>query len=89
MNQNSTIIFPLPLDVIRPFLESTGGGAAAAEKRPAAAEEPALEVPNGREALPAEAPNGREALAAAAPAAGAGRFAPAREAAPAPRDDED
>jgi regulator of protease activity HflC (stomatin/prohibitin superfamily) len=89
VNQNSTIIFPLPLDVIRPFLESTGGGAAAAEKRPAAAEEPALEAPSGREALPAEAPNGREALAAAAPAAGTGRFVSAREAAPAPRDDED
>jgi len=63
--------------------------AATAERRPAAAEELALEAPSGREALPAEAPNGREALAAAAPAAGAGRFVPAREAAPAPRDEED
>jgi regulator of protease activity HflC (stomatin/prohibitin superfamily) len=25
-NQNTTIVFPLPMDVIKPFLEATGGG---------------------------------------------------------------
>jgi len=36
VTQNSTIIFPLPLDVIRPFLEGAGaiGGAAANGQRP-------------------------------------------------------
>jgi regulator of protease activity HflC (stomatin/prohibitin superfamily) len=36
VNQNSTIVFPLPLDVIRPFLERTGATPAAAdgEERP-------------------------------------------------------
>jgi regulator of protease activity HflC (stomatin/prohibitin superfamily) len=31
VNQNSTIIFPLPLDVIRPFLEGAVGGSASGE----------------------------------------------------------
>ena len=26
VNQNSTIVFPLPLDVVRPFLEAAGNG---------------------------------------------------------------
>jgi len=32
VNQNSTIVFPLPLDVIRPFLESAGATPAEAER---------------------------------------------------------
>ena len=34
VNQNSTIVFPLPLDVVRPFLEAVGNGAEAAEPEP-------------------------------------------------------
>src|SRR4051812_28530778 len=85
VHQNSTIIFPLPLDVIRPFLEG-GGVAAAGEQRPEPREEPAA-VREDPAAV--EAPNGREALAAGA---GVGaRFMPARDVAatPVPRDDEE
>jgi regulator of protease activity HflC (stomatin/prohibitin superfamily) len=57
VNQNSTIIFPLPLDVIRPFLE--GAGQSSAE---ASSQAPAAEPFNGREPLPDGAPPDREAL---------------------------
>jgi len=101
VNQNSTIIFPLPLDIIQPFLERAEAGKAAGEKQRAAetAEPAAVEPPNGREALAVEAPNGLEAAAVEAPngrealAAGpavpapAARFTPARETAPVPRDE--
>jgi regulator of protease activity HflC (stomatin/prohibitin superfamily) len=47
-NQNSTIVFPVPIDLIRPMLEAIGSPGAAA------AGEPAAPSPtNGAEALPA------------------------------------
>jgi regulator of protease activity HflC (stomatin/prohibitin superfamily) len=76
VNQNSTIIFPLPLDVIRPFLEGASGGVTATSAA-------ATEGTGGRDALPAdasvgadalpvgaagEAPNGHDARPASAPA---------------------
>jgi regulator of protease activity HflC (stomatin/prohibitin superfamily) len=85
VNQNSTIIFPLPLDVIRPFLEPASAAATPVEEaKPAAAHEApetatAVEAPAGRDALSAgDAPNGRDALPAGAPGSlgvGSGRFA--------------
>jgi regulator of protease activity HflC (stomatin/prohibitin superfamily) len=74
VNQNSTIIFPLPLDVIRPFLEAheaasaQGGeaGRAAADPATASGSAPGLEAANGRDTLPAgavgEAPTGGDRL---------------------------
>jgi regulator of protease activity HflC (stomatin/prohibitin superfamily) len=50
VNQNSTIVFPLPLDVIKPFLENAGsaaGGEANAEPGP----EPGLEAGERRDEL--------------------------------------
>jgi regulator of protease activity HflC (stomatin/prohibitin superfamily) len=64
VNQNSTIIFPLPLDVIRPFLERAGDGAvgeaAANGQQPPATTgpQPALradDAPERLTAAPAEA----------------------------------
>jgi regulator of protease activity HflC (stomatin/prohibitin superfamily) len=78
VNQNSTIIFPLPLDVIRPFLEaheaaSAQGGEAgrpAADPATASGSAPGLEAANGRDTLPpgavGEAPTGRDTLPAGA-----------------------
>src|SRR5688572_2043705 len=84
VNQNSTIIFPLPLDVIRPFLEPGIAAATPVEKaQPAAPESTTgVEAPAGRDALPApgpagDAPNGRDALPAGAPGSlgvGSSRF---------------
>jgi hypothetical protein len=89
VNQNSTIIFPLPLDLIRPFLEPvTAASTPVDEAKPAAAPEApeplaAVAAPPGRDALPApgpagEAPNGRDALPAGATGplgVGSARFA--------------
>jgi regulator of protease activity HflC (stomatin/prohibitin superfamily) len=56
VSQNSTIIFPLPLDVIRPFLEAAGPAAGAAAPTVEAAPAPAaVEAGNGHEALEASA----------------------------------
>jgi regulator of protease activity HflC (stomatin/prohibitin superfamily) len=38
VNQNSTVVFPLPLDVVKPFLEAVGDGRAAAGEEPDALE---------------------------------------------------
>jgi regulator of protease activity HflC (stomatin/prohibitin superfamily) len=54
-NQASTIVFPLPLDMMRPLLEPGAKAAAAAVERSAeAAEPPAVEGPAEPAALPAE-----------------------------------
>ena len=55
VNQNSTIVFPLPLDVIQPFLQAAQ---AQAGERPAA--EPALDAGDGADRL--EAPPAAERL---------------------------
>ena len=56
-NQNTTIVFPLPMDVIEPFLNATGGGRKAGdgggEAKPAAPEEP---PPPEAESLPPSRP---------------------------------
>jgi regulator of protease activity HflC (stomatin/prohibitin superfamily) len=44
VNQNSTIVFPLPLDVIRPFLESTGATPAVGEDDPRPADRDMLDA---------------------------------------------
>jgi regulator of protease activity HflC (stomatin/prohibitin superfamily) len=43
VNQNSTIVFPLPVDLIRPFLESAGATPADGEERP-----PRRDLPDAR-----------------------------------------
>ena len=52
-NQNTTIVFPLPMDIIEPFLNATGGGRKAEDgggkAEPAAPEEP---PPPDAESLP-------------------------------------
>ncbi len=53
--QNSTIVFPLPIDLIGPFMQSVAGHAAA----PAPNGAPAAPVPNGAPAAPV--PNGTPA----------------------------
>ncbi len=58
VNQNSTIVFPLPLDVIRPFLEAVGSSAPrpAGESLEPGEAQPAIDTagePDGL--LPAEA----------------------------------
>jgi regulator of protease activity HflC (stomatin/prohibitin superfamily) len=62
VNQNSTIVFPLPLDVIRPFLDAAGGtstGASGAQTQPAPESEPAIGSTERHDALPAgRAPSG-------------------------------
>ena len=63
VNQNSTIVFPLPLDAMRPLLGNLG-----ASSEPAAADaRPALEGHNGHEGLPAGAAPGPEHAAPRAP----------------------
>ena len=56
-NQNTTIVFPLPMDVIEPFLNATGGGRKAGDggggAKPAAPEEP---PPPEAESLPPSRP---------------------------------
>jgi len=47
VNHSSTIVFPLPLDVIRPFLESAGAPPAEDEERPQPAERDALDAGRG------------------------------------------
>jgi regulator of protease activity HflC (stomatin/prohibitin superfamily) len=47
VNQNSTIVFPLPLDVIRPFLEGSEAPSAASDEKPQAT------PPSGRPAVTA------------------------------------
>ena len=77
VSQNSTIVFPLPLDVIRPFLEGSGAisGAAANGQRPqeTTAPQPALDAddaPDQLSAAPTEAvTTGAGDPAAATPAA--------------------
>ena len=49
VNQNSTIVFPLPLDVLRPFLDGAGTRKAAAEEPEA---QPAALTSGGDAALP-------------------------------------
>jgi regulator of protease activity HflC (stomatin/prohibitin superfamily) len=44
VNQSSTIVFPLPLDVIRPFLEGAGVTPAEGKERPQPAEREALDA---------------------------------------------
>ncbi len=52
VNQNSTIIFPLPLDVIRPFLEGSETASALSGKDPRASSEPhAVEAADGGDPL--------------------------------------
>jgi len=47
---NSTTLFPIPIDLFRPFLEKlTGAGQSAEQSQPAAAERPALLQPGGNE----------------------------------------
>jgi regulator of protease activity HflC (stomatin/prohibitin superfamily) len=63
-NQNSTIVFPLPLDVIRPFLEGPGATSSAASRdQPEAATggQPTLGGGDNRDALAAPASVGRAA----------------------------
>ena len=50
--QNSTIVFPMPIDLMRPMLEAMGSGAPAAqsESEPAAADPPQLESAPGARA---------------------------------------
>jgi regulator of protease activity HflC (stomatin/prohibitin superfamily) len=58
VNQNSTIVFPLPLDVIRPFLESSEDVAAGSDEKPQAA--PITAAPPGSgdaRVIPAAAPS--------------------------------
>ena len=69
-------------------MEAPNGLEAAAVEAPNGLEAAAVEAPNGREAAAVEAPNGRETLATGpAVPAPAGRFTPARETAPVPRDE--
>ena len=63
-NQNATIVFPLPLDVIRPFLEGAGATSSAATRdQPEAASgnQPTLAGGDKRDALAAHAGVGRDA----------------------------
>jgi hypothetical protein len=63
-NQNATIVFPLPLDVIRPFLEGPGATSSAASRdQPEAATggQPTLGARDNRDALAAPASAGRDA----------------------------
>jgi regulator of protease activity HflC (stomatin/prohibitin superfamily) len=63
-NQNATIVFPLPLDVIRPFLEGPGATSSAESRHhPEAAigGQPALGGDESRDALGASAGVGRDA----------------------------
>jgi regulator of protease activity HflC (stomatin/prohibitin superfamily) len=63
-NQNSTIVFPLPLDVIRPFLEGTGATSSAASRDQAEAAtgtQRTLGAHDNRDALAAPATRGRDA----------------------------
>jgi regulator of protease activity HflC (stomatin/prohibitin superfamily) len=65
-NQNSTIVFPLPLDVIRPFVEGAGATSSAASRdQPGAATggQPTLGPRDNRDALAAPASIGRNASA--------------------------
>ena len=75
VTQNSTIIFPLPLDVIRPFLEGAGaiGGAATDSQQPpaTAGPQPALGTDDALTAAPMQAVTaGAGEPAAATPAGG-------------------
>ncbi len=70
---NSTIVFPLPLDVIKPFLERQGEGGAPAPVEAGAVVRAEIGAGNGTAALPAaEAPDEEGARAASAPATAAG-----------------
>jgi regulator of protease activity HflC (stomatin/prohibitin superfamily) len=52
VNQNSTIVFPLPLDVIRPFLEGSEAPAASSDEKLGASSEPrAVEAGGGGDPL--------------------------------------
>lgn len=55
-NQNTTIVFPLPMDVLEPFLAGAGGGAkarkASSTPRPAAPPEPDVPVTPDADDLP-------------------------------------
>jgi regulator of protease activity HflC (stomatin/prohibitin superfamily) len=46
-HDSSTIVFPLPLDIVRPFLDKPAGGARAGAEQPAIPELPHVHVPNG------------------------------------------
>jgi regulator of protease activity HflC (stomatin/prohibitin superfamily) len=52
-NQNTTVVFPLPMDVLEPFLESSGDGGRTARPRAPAAEQP---KPGPRGVVDSEAP---------------------------------
>jgi regulator of protease activity HflC (stomatin/prohibitin superfamily) len=61
-NQNSTVVFPLPLDVIRPFLEGAGATSSAASRdqpEAATADQPSLGTRDDRDALAAPVSTGR------------------------------
>jgi regulator of protease activity HflC (stomatin/prohibitin superfamily) len=63
-NQNSTIIFPLPIDMIRPFLQRADVRAAAAEPPQTQAsprDQPGIEAHDRSDALPLGAAPGRNA----------------------------
>jgi hypothetical protein len=79
-NQNSTIVFPLPLDVIRPFLEggSTSSVASRDEPEPATSGQPTLGARDNRDALAAPARIGRDADAEPDAASTSSPVSPAR-----------
>ncbi len=45
-NQNTTIVFPLPMDVLEPFLKASGGGAAKDRPKPPPPERDADDLPS-------------------------------------------
>jgi regulator of protease activity HflC (stomatin/prohibitin superfamily) len=47
VNQNSTVVFPLPMDLVQPFLEGARGVTAATEREPATPSTPEDPAPNG------------------------------------------
>jgi hypothetical protein len=54
VNQNSTIVFPLPLDVIRPFLQAAAASGEQSAEQSAGESDgrPEITPPEGPEALP-------------------------------------
>jgi regulator of protease activity HflC (stomatin/prohibitin superfamily) len=89
VNQNSTVVFPLPIDLIRPFLEGFGDGGDAAKRppRPAVPSQPEVSLDPGPAAV---GPSGVGALGsgAAPPDAVPPREAEPSAAPPAPADPE-
>jgi regulator of protease activity HflC (stomatin/prohibitin superfamily) len=63
-NQGSTIVFPLPIDLLRPFIEGQGGADPAPERASDSIEDSgraALESPNGEPESPAGLPQAGDA----------------------------